>query len=155
MKIVVLGGLGIQGRTALKDLSGSKIVDEVICADSNLDLWPDISRQVDEKKIQPVKINVEKSEELKRLLSQDVDVAIDLLPLPLMRNALESAIEVGVPMISTNYGSEVRHLHNATTGHRYCSARLKACMVSAYQSLTSTGASTITGNPPLLPHCRN
>ena len=50
MKIVVLGGLGIQGRTALKDLSGSKIVDEVICADSNLDLWPDITRQVDEKK---------------------------------------------------------------------------------------------------------
>ncbi len=113
MKIVVLGGLGIQGRAALKDLSDSKIVDEVICADSNLDLWPDISRQVDEKKIQLVKINAEKSEELKRLLNQDVDVAIDLLPASLMMNAFEAAIEVGVPMISTNYGSEVRHLHNA------------------------------------------
>jgi saccharopine dehydrogenase-like NADP-dependent oxidoreductase len=49
MKIAVLGGLGIQGRAALTDLSNSKIVDEVICADTNLDLWDNISRQVDVK----------------------------------------------------------------------------------------------------------
>jgi saccharopine dehydrogenase-like NADP-dependent oxidoreductase len=113
MKIVVLGGLGIQGKAALANLSNSKIVDEVICADSNLDLWPHISSQVGAKKIQAVKINAGKNGELKRLLSQDVDVAIDLLPAPLMMNAFETAIDVGVPMISTNYGSGIRHLHNA------------------------------------------
>jgi len=50
MKIAVLGGLGIQGRAALTDLSNSKIVNEVICADANLYLWDNISRQVDLKK---------------------------------------------------------------------------------------------------------
>ncbi len=37
------------------------------------------------------------------------------------------------------------------TGHLNSSARLKACIVREKQSLISTGASTITGKPPLLP----
>lgn len=113
MKIAVLGGLGIQGRAALKDLSDSKIVDEVICADSNLDMWENISRWVDVKKIYPVRFDAGKIDELIRLLVQEVDVAIDLLPAPLMTNAFEAAVEAGVPMICTNYGPEIRHLHNA------------------------------------------
>ena len=48
MKIAVLGGMGMQGRAALKDLSASQVVDEVICADSNLDAWPGISRHMEE-----------------------------------------------------------------------------------------------------------
>ena len=36
MKPTVLGGLAIQGRAALTDLSNSKVVDEVICADTNI-----------------------------------------------------------------------------------------------------------------------
>ncbi|UCF90533.1 MAG: saccharopine dehydrogenase NADP-binding domain-containing protein [Desulfobacterales bacterium] len=113
MKIAVLGGLGIQGRAAITDLSNSKIVDEVICADANLDMWENISRWVDVKKIHPIKINADETVELTRLLGQEVDVAIDLLPSFLMTNAFEAAIEAGVPMISTNYGSEIRPLHNA------------------------------------------
>jgi len=113
MKIAVLGGLGIQGKAVLADLSNSKIVNEVICADAHLDEWENISRRIDVKKIHPVKIDASKRTELKRLLSQEVDVAIDLLPVPLMTNAFEAAVEAGVHMICTNYGSEIRHLHNA------------------------------------------
>jgi saccharopine dehydrogenase-like NADP-dependent oxidoreductase len=36
MQTAALGGLGIQGRAALTDLSNSKIVAEVICADTSL-----------------------------------------------------------------------------------------------------------------------
>jgi saccharopine dehydrogenase-like NADP-dependent oxidoreductase len=115
MKIVVLGGLGIQGKAALTNLSNSKVVDEVICADVHLDEWENISRWIDVKKIHPVKIDAEKTEDLAHLLDQQIDVAIDLLPAPLMMNAFEAAIEAGVPMISTNYGFEIRHLHNAAT----------------------------------------
>ena len=115
MKIVVLGGLGIQGKAALADLSNSKIVKEIICADAHLDEWENISCWIDVKKIHPVKIDAGKKEELKRLLGQEVDVAIDLLPSSLMMNAFEAAVEAYVPMISTNYGSEIRHLHNAAT----------------------------------------
>lgn len=113
MKIAVLGGLGIQGKAALADLSNSKIVNEVICADAHLDEWENISRWIDAKKIHPVKIDAGKRDELTRLLVQEVDVAIDLLPAPLMTNAFEAAVEAGVPMICTNYGPEIRHLHNA------------------------------------------
>ena len=113
MKIAVLGGLGIQGKTRSADLSNSKRVHEVICADAHLDEWENISRWIDVKKIRPVKIDAGKRAELRRLLVQEVDVAIDLLPLPLMANAFEAAVEAGVPMISTNYSSEIRHLHNA------------------------------------------
>ena len=113
MKIAVLGGLGIQGKAVLADLSNSKIVNEVICADAHLDEWENISRRIDVKKIHPVKIDASKRTELKRLLVQEVDVAIDLLPVPLMTNAFEAAVDAGVHMISTNYGYEIRHLHNA------------------------------------------
>jgi saccharopine dehydrogenase-like NADP-dependent oxidoreductase len=65
------------------------------------------------KKIQPVKIDASDRAELKRLLAQEIDVAIDLLPAPLMADAFEAAIEAGVPAISANYGSEIRDLHNA------------------------------------------
>ena len=115
MKIVVLGGLGIQGRAALTNLSNSKIVDEVICVDAHLDEWENISRWIDVKKIHPVRIDAGKKEDLAHLLGQEIDVAIDLLPAPLMMNAFEAAIEAGVPMICTNYGSEIRPLHNAAT----------------------------------------
>ena len=46
-------------------------------------------------------------------------------------------------------------LEATKTGQRKRSARLKACAVRVKQSVTSAGASTITGRPPLLPHCRN
>jgi saccharopine dehydrogenase-like NADP-dependent oxidoreductase len=49
MKVAVLGGLGIQGKAVLTDLSNSKILDEVICADTNLYLWENISCQIDVK----------------------------------------------------------------------------------------------------------
>ena len=93
MKIVVLGGLGIQGRAALTNLSNSKIVDEVICVDAHLDEWENISRWIDVKKIHPVRIDAGKKEDLAHLLGQEIDVAIDLLPAPLMMNAFEAAIE--------------------------------------------------------------
>ena len=115
MKIVVLGGLGIQGRAALTNLSNSKIVNEVICADLHLDEWENISRWINVKKIHPVKIDASKKENLVHLLGQGVDVAIDLLPASLMIKAFEAAIEAGVPMICTNYGFDIRHLHNAAT----------------------------------------
>ena len=44
---------------------------------------------------------------------KDVDVAIDLLPLPLMINAFEAALEARVPLVSTNYGAPIRRLHQA------------------------------------------
>lgn len=111
MKIVVFGGLGSQGRGALLDLINSDRVAEIICADANLDGWDGFAAGIDVKKIKPVKIDASSREDLVALLKQNVDVAIDLLPLKFMLNAFEAAIEAQVPLVSTNYSHPLRHLH--------------------------------------------
>ncbi len=111
MKIVVFGGLGSQGRGALLDLSRSAAVAEIICADANLDGWPDFTSLVDTAKITPVKIDASSKDSLVALLEQNVDAAIDLLPLKFMLNAFEAAIVTRVPLVSTNYAHPLRKLH--------------------------------------------
>jgi lysine 6-dehydrogenase len=111
MKIVVLGGLGSQGRGALLDLVNSVAVNEIICADANLDSWNSFAATVDTKKITPIKIDASSTDALVQLLRQDVDAAIDLLPLKFMLNAFEAAIIAKVPLVSTNYAHPLRHLH--------------------------------------------
>lgn len=110
MKIAVLGGLGMQGKAALLDLSRSERVHAVVCADSDLRGWEALARITDTSKITPVKLDASSCRSLVELLGQRVDAAIDLLPLPLMPTAFEAAIEAGVPLVSTNYAGNVRHL---------------------------------------------
>ena len=43
MKIVLLGGLGLQGKAALADLAGSPAVQSIICADTRLDAWETVA----------------------------------------------------------------------------------------------------------------
>ncbi|MCK5915568.1 MAG: saccharopine dehydrogenase NADP-binding domain-containing protein, partial [Deltaproteobacteria bacterium] len=111
MKIVVLGGLGSQGRGALLDLARSADVDEIICADANLDGWTDFAATTDSTKITPVKIDASSKEPMVELLEQNVNAAIDLLPNKFMLNAFEAAIAAKVPLVSTNYAQPLRHLH--------------------------------------------
>ncbi|NOY14133.1 MAG: saccharopine dehydrogenase [Deltaproteobacteria bacterium] len=111
MKVVVLGGLGLQGRAALVDLSRSADVDEIICADANLDGWNAFSGTFDSTKIVPLRIDATSPEALLSVLEQGVDVAIDLLPLTFMLNIFEAAIKAKVPLVSTNYAHSLHHLH--------------------------------------------
>ena len=111
MKIVVFGGLGSQGKGALLDLAQSPDVDEIICADANLEGWADFAAAVDTTKITPLKVDASAKDSLVALLKQNVDAAIDLLPLKFMVIAFEAAIEAQVPLVSTNYAHPLRHLH--------------------------------------------
>ncbi|MEN8691265.1 MAG: saccharopine dehydrogenase NADP-binding domain-containing protein, partial [Desulfobacterales bacterium] len=113
MKVVVLGGLGMQGKAALVDLVNVDPVDDVICVDADLKGWKQLEEIVDTSRILPVQVDGTSPKALSSLLAQDVDVAIDLLPLPLMVNAFEAALEAGVPLVSTNYGKPIRRLHQA------------------------------------------
>lgn len=111
MKIAVLGGLGIQGKAALLDLARSKHVQKVVCADCSLKDWSKLAAITDVSKIQPVLVDGSSKAALVALLQQGFDAVIDLLPLPFMVNAFEAALEVKVPLVSTNYGKPIRHLH--------------------------------------------
>ena len=110
MKIAVLGGLGMQGKAALLDLARSANVKSIVCADSNLREWDKLARIADTSKIKAVELDASSRKAVAGLLADGVDAAIDLLPLPLMGLACEAAIETGVPLVSTNYAKNIKHL---------------------------------------------
>ena len=109
MKIAVLGGLGLQGRAAIADLVASAGVEEIVCVDTasdgpaRLGSLTDLSRVrfvVPQGAIGPALIDV----------LADVDAVIDLLPQPLMREAVEAAIATRTPLVTTNYGKAIADL---------------------------------------------
>ncbi|WP_192181440.1 saccharopine dehydrogenase family protein [Mesorhizobium amorphae] len=109
MRIAVLGGLGLQGRAAIADLVASVDVEEVVCVDTasdgpaRLEGLTDLSRVrfvVPEGAIGPALVNV----------LADVDAVIDLLPQPLMREAVLAAIATRTPLVTTNYGKAIADL---------------------------------------------
>lgn len=109
MKIAVLGGLGLQGRAAIADLAASADVEEIVCVDTasdgpaRLGGLTDLSRVrfvVPEGAIGPALVNV----------LADVDAVIDLLPQPLMREAVLAAIATRTPLVTTNYGKAIADL---------------------------------------------
>ena len=99
----MLGGLGLQGKAALLDLTRSKEVEEIICADVGSDGLKKMAGLFDADRVTAVRVDASSKDPLVSVLKQGVDVAIDLLPLPLMRNAIDAAVEAGVDLVSTNY----------------------------------------------------
>lgn len=112
MKVLVLGGCGIQGKTAVYDLAGTPAVQEVICADANPAGIVDIADFVDLSKVRTVSLDAGDPEGLDRLFKQ-ADVAIDLLPRQFMEPVCLSAIRTGVSVVNTNYAYPLTHLHEA------------------------------------------
>ncbi len=115
MKIAVLGGLGLQGKAALLDLARSERVEKVLCADYSLKQWDKLKALTDVAKIQAVQVDGSSKQALVSLFKQGIDAVIELLPQPLMITAFEAALEARVPLVSTNYGRPIQHLHSAAT----------------------------------------
>lgn len=102
MKVAVLGGCGIQGRTAVYDLSIQKNVEEVICADMNFDDLHKIKNCADMTKITKMKLDATNKDELKELFKR-VDVVVDLLPRFFLENVYDAAVETGTGIVNSNY----------------------------------------------------
>ncbi len=102
MKVVVLGGCGIQGRTAVYDLSMQENVEEVICADLNFDALDKIKSFANMQKITPMKINADNVNELINLFNK-VDVVVDLLPKSFLQNVYEASLATGTSIVNSNY----------------------------------------------------
>ena len=109
MKIAVLGGLGLQGRAAIADLVASSGVEEVICVDTAADGAARLAGLTDLTRVRfvvpegPIDLSA-------RRRAGSVDAVIDLLPLPLMREAVHAAIETRTPLVTTNYGKTIADL---------------------------------------------
>jgi len=109
MKVLVLGGCGVQGRTALYDLANNSDVKEVFCADIRFDDLGKIKDFVDMAKINPVKVDAGNSDELKNLFQQ-ADVVIDLLPANFKGIVCNAAFATGTNVVNTNYSSPIAGL---------------------------------------------
>jgi saccharopine dehydrogenase-like NADP-dependent oxidoreductase len=102
MKILVLGGSGTQGRTAIYDLAGDENISRVICADICFDELEKIKPFTDMSKVGTVTVDARNKEALVDLYRQ-VDVVIDLLPKDFKQFVNQAALETGVSVVNTNY----------------------------------------------------
>jgi lysine 6-dehydrogenase len=102
MKVLVLGGCGIQGRTALYDLAADSQVSEIICADARFEPLSKIQPFTDMGKIKTTAIDAKNPADLLSVIT-GVDVAIDLLPREFADPVNEAALAAKVPVVNTNY----------------------------------------------------
>lgn len=112
MRIAVLGGLGLQGRAAIADLVASAQVEEIICVDTARGGALLLKGQPDLERIQFVVPEGPIGPALRDVIGS-VDAAIDLLPQPLMREAVQASIETGTPLVTTNYAKSIVDLESA------------------------------------------
>ncbi len=102
MKILVLGGCGVQGRTALYDLAADNDVSKIICADIRFDELSKIKNHTNMEKITTAKINAQNKSDLLKLYGK-VELVIDLLPKEFKSHVNEMALEAKVHLVNTNY----------------------------------------------------
>lgn len=107
MKVLVLGGAGLQGRAVLHDLSKSTEVKEVVCADRTFESLSSFKKLLDMKKIKLEKLDIRDRKAAVSLMRDKVDVIIDVLPKGFAGDVDEAALEAGVSMVKTTYGHEM------------------------------------------------
>ena len=112
MKIAILGGLGLQDRAATADLAASRGVEQVICVDTQPDGASRLAALRDLGKVRFVAPQGPVRSALANAM-RDVDAVIDLLPMPLMREAVLAAIETCTPLVTTNYMHAIADLASA------------------------------------------
>lgn len=109
MKIIVLGGLGYQGKAAVIDLMRSEAVTEVVCADAQTEGASSLAKFEGFAKVRVVQMDAAAKASLTGLFDQGADAAIDLLPIQFMPAAFEAAVDARVPLVSTNYAHSLHH----------------------------------------------
>jgi saccharopine dehydrogenase-like NADP-dependent oxidoreductase len=112
MKILVLGGCGIQGRAALYDLSRNVAVDHITCADIQPELV-DSFDFIDKAKIQIDRIDARDPNALTSKMGEKFDVVLDFLPPQCIRTVAQAAIKSGVHLVNTNYAYDILDLDHA------------------------------------------
>ena len=102
MKILVLGGCGTQGRTAIYDLASDPDVSRIICADTQFGTLDAIKKFTDMTKITLADLDARNERELAKLFLQ-ADVVIDLLPREFGGLVFQTALKTGISVVNTNY----------------------------------------------------
>ncbi len=107
MKVLVLGGAGLQGRAVLHDLSKGPQVKEVVCADITFESLLGIQKFLDMKKIKLEKLDIRDRKATVSLMKDGVDVVIDVLPVAFEKDVAEAVLEARVSVVNTMYGHQM------------------------------------------------
>lgn len=103
MKILLLG-VGMQGKATLYDLVQQDSVTEIIAADLDIEaLQAHVADKEYGQKVRCEQVNVADPENLSSLITQGVDVIINLLPKQFINTIAEAALKHGVHMVFTSY----------------------------------------------------
>jgi saccharopine dehydrogenase-like NADP-dependent oxidoreductase len=112
MRVLVLGGCGIQGRAAVYDLAKSPAVSEVLCADARPVEMLLFKNDPPANKVRFEALDASDETQLAGLMGR-ADAAIDLLPRQFMPVVCQAAIAAGVSVVNTNYAYDIAHLDAA------------------------------------------
>jgi saccharopine dehydrogenase-like NADP-dependent oxidoreductase len=111
-RTVLVIGVGIQGRAAVQDLDRSPDVDRVIAADLDGHAVGQYLGAIDARKTEAAAVDVRDPEQLGRLMSSEVGVAITLVPLRFEAAVAAAAVEAGTHLVTTNYARSVEALED-------------------------------------------
>lgn len=128
MRVLVLGGAGLQGKTAIYDLSRSPEVEHIVCADMNPEAIKPYLPLLDAAKVSLAAVDASDPAALEALMkgegevvagggadgcgsgggaSGPFDVVIDVLPVRFLPNVCVAALEAGANVVNTMYGHQV------------------------------------------------
>ena len=103
MKVLLLG-VGIQGKAALRDLLQSEQVSEVIAADKDLEaLMAHVEERGYGRKARCESVDAQRPESISRLMEQGPDVVIDLLPSSFCSTVAAVAVEHRIHLVNAFY----------------------------------------------------
>lgn len=106
MRILLLG-VGMQGKAALYDLSQQPDVNTIIAADQDLSALRCFANTLpNTEKVQCEQVNGTDAKSLNRLFSQNIDVAVDLLPIMCIPHVVQAAIRNKVHLVNTFYATD-------------------------------------------------
>ncbi|WP_200410909.1 saccharopine dehydrogenase family protein [Virgibacillus salexigens] len=105
MKVIVLGGSGLQGRAALQDLGKCSQVTEIVCADVSFDGLESFRSHLNMEKMNTRKIDATSQKNLESLFTEDADVVIDLLPKQFNDTVARAAINTRVSLVNCSYAA--------------------------------------------------
>jgi len=111
MKVLLLG-VGMQGKAALFDLFNNPEVSQIVAADMDKQiLQQHINKCGFQSKATATSVDAASREELERLMDNEVDVVIDLLPPMFVGQVAAAALAKGIPVVNTFYAvPEVKDL---------------------------------------------
>ncbi|MGC9778988.1 MAG: saccharopine dehydrogenase NADP-binding domain-containing protein [Candidatus Heimdallarchaeota archaeon] len=102
MKVLLLG-VGLQGKVALHDLVQSEKVTEIIAADYDIKSLQDYVKTRKYSKVETEFFDASKQEDIDKLIGQNPDVVIDLLPVNYMDSVAKTAVKHSINLVNTFY----------------------------------------------------